>query len=325
MRRREFMAIVGGAAVAWPLAARAQKSAMPVIGFLRSSTLANSMQLVTAFRQGLKETGYVEGQNVVVEYRAAENQRERLKTMAADFVRRPVAVIVGNTAAAMAAKAATTTVPIVFATGADPVKVGFVTSLNRPGGNVTGVSFFATQLGGKRLDLLRQLVPSATTIAVLMNGKNAFSVAERKDVEAAAQAAGRKLVVVDVRADHDIEPAFATFVQRGAGALLVLGSGFMFSKRKRLVALAARHGLPASFDQRDYPVAGGMMSYGTSITAAYRQVGIHAGRILKGEKPADMPVVRSTKFEFVLNTTTAKALGLNVPVMVLAQADEIIE
>jgi putative ABC transport system substrate-binding protein len=298
---------------------------MPVIGFLRSASLADTTHLVTSFRQGLKDAGFIEGQNVALEYRSGENDRDRLTALVTEFIRRPVDVSVGNVVAAVAAKAATATVPIVFATGSDPVQDGLVTSLNRPGGNVTGVSFFAALLGAKRLELLCQLVPKATTIAVLVGPESSDSVAERREVQAAAQSLGQELVIVGVSSDRDIEPAFATFVQRGAGALLIVGGAFMFSNRERLVALAARHGLPTSFSVREFVTVGGLMSYGTSITDAYRQVGIYAGRILKGEKPADLPVMQSTKFEFVINLKTAKALGVEMPPTLLALADEVID
>jgi putative ABC transport system substrate-binding protein len=323
MERREFITLLGGAAV-WPLAARAQPT-MPVIGFLRSATLADAADLVAAFRHGLKEAGFVEGQNVAVEYRAGENDRDRLMALVTEFIRRPVNVIVGNVVAAVAAKAATATVPIVFATGSDPVQDGLVASLNRPGGNVTGVNFFAAVLGAKRLELLRQVVPKATTIAVLVGPESSDTVAERKEVQAAAQSLGLELVFVSVSSAQDIEPAFASFVQRGAGALLISGGAFMFSNRETLVALAAHHALPTSFSVREAVVAGGLMSYAPSITDAYRQVGIYAGRILKGEKPGDLPVLRSTKFEYVINLKTAKALGLQIPDKLLALADEVIE
>jgi putative ABC transport system substrate-binding protein len=295
---------------------------MPVIGFLRSSTLADATNLMAAFRQGLKETGYVEGQNVATEYRSAENDRDKLTALVSDFTRRPVAVIVGNVLVARVAKAATSTVPIVFATGSDPVKDGLVTSLNRPGGNVTGVSFFAATLGAKRLEQLRQLVPSATTIAVLATPDNPEDL---RDVEAAAQAFAQQLIVISATNASEIEAAFATFVQRGAGALITTSGAFTFSHREEIVALAARYTLPASYGLREFATAGGLMSYAASITDAYRQVGMYAGRILKGEKPGDLPVILSTKFEFVINLKTAKTLGLKVPLIMQMTADEVIE
>jgi putative tryptophan/tyrosine transport system substrate-binding protein len=325
VRRREFMALLGGAAAAWPVVARAQQPPMPVVGFLRSTSPADSTNFVTAFGQGLKEAGFVEGQNVVIEYRWAEGQNERLPALVADLIRRKVAVIVGAGVAMLAANAATTTVPIVFASGGDPVQDGLVASLNRPGGNVTGVVFTSSELGAKRLELLRQLVPKATTIAVLVNPHLPNTQRERSEVQAAAQAIGQQLLILDVSSDPEIETAFATFVQRGAGALLVGSGPFLFSNSERVVALAARHAIPAIYALREPVVASGLMSYGTSQSDAYRQVGIYAGRILKGEKPADLPVMQSTRFELVLNLKTAKTLGLEIPANLLALADEVIE
>ena len=326
MRRRDFVVgLFGGAAMAWARVSRAQQLSLPMIGFLRSSSLADSTILGTAFRNGLWETGFVDGQNVAIEYHYADNQFDRLPGLVANLIRQQAAVIVGNAAPALAAKAATTTVPIVFVTGGDPVEDGLVATMNRPGGNVTGVSFFGSVVGAKRLELLRQLVPSATTIAVLVNPDKANTEAERRDVQAAALAIGQRLIVLDASSVRDIETSFATFVQRGAGALLVGGGAFMNSNRERIIALAAGHALPTSYAQREFAVAGGLMSYGASITDAYRQVGVYAGRILKGEKPGDLPVMRSSKFEFLINLKTAKTLGLTVPLTLQAAADEVIE
>jgi putative ABC transport system substrate-binding protein len=325
MKRRDFITLLGGVALASPLAARAQQQPRPVIGFFRSSTAAGSEYLVVAFRQGLNETGFVDGRNVAIEYRWGDDQLERLPAMAAELVRRPVAAIVGNTPSALAAKAATSTVPIVFAIGDDPVRLGLVASLNRPGGNVTGVVFFNAELGAKRLQLLHQLAPKATAIAMLVNPGPPNTEVERTDVQAAAQSIGRQLVILDVSSDRDIETAFATFVERGVGALLCGTGAFLNSNRERVVALAERHRLPAIYAQREAGLAGGLMSYAPSITEAYRQAGIYTGRILKGEKPAELPVMQSTKFEFVFNLKTAKALGLDVPPTLLALADEVVE
>jgi putative ABC transport system substrate-binding protein len=291
MKRRAFITLLGGSAVAWPLATHAQQPALPVVGFLRSAPLADVAHFTSAFRQGLKQAGFDEGQNVVVEYRSAEGHTDRLPALVAELIRRPVAVIVADNNAALAAKAASTTVPIVFGSGGDPVRNGLVASLNRPGGNVTGVSFLGGVLGAKRLELLLQLVPAATKVAVLVNPGTPTTEAERKDVQAAAQKIGLQLIVADADSGRDIEAAFGTFVQRGAVALLVGSGPFLTSNRERLVALAARHALPAIYHQREIVVAGGLMSYGTSIADAYRQTGIYAARILKGEKPADLPVM----------------------------------
>jgi putative ABC transport system substrate-binding protein len=324
MKRRDFITLLGGAAT-WPVAARAQEPAMPVIGFLRSTSLADATDLVSAFRQGLKEAGFVEGQNVAIEFRSAEDHPDRLPALVADLLRRPAAVIVGNNNSALAAKAATTTIPIVFVSGSDPVQDGLVANFNRPGGNVTGLSFLGGVLAAKRLELLRHLVPNATTFAVLVNPGNPFTVVERTDLQAAALALGLQLIILYASSDRDFETAFAAFVQRGAGALFVGGGAFLFSNRERIVALAARNVLPASYDTRESVMAGGLMSYATSISDAYRQAGIYTGRILKGEKPGDLPVMQATKFELVINLKTAKTLGLGVPASLLAIADEVIE
>jgi putative ABC transport system substrate-binding protein len=273
----------------------------------------------------LKEAGFVEGQNAAIELYSGDNNPGRLSALIVGLVRRPVAVIVGNNDTAHAAKAETTTIPIVFATGGDPVRDGLVASLNRPGANITGAVFFAGALGAKRLELLRQLVPGASTIAMLVNPNTLVTEAERKEVQAAAQAIGQQLVTVDVGSDSEIDAAFATFVQRKAGAVLVGTGSFFNSHRERIVALAARHALPTSHSEREGVMAGGLMSYGSNIADTYRQAGIYTGRILKGEKPTDLPVVQSTKFELVLNLKTAKALGLEVPPTLLALADEVIE
>ena len=324
MRRREFITLIGGAA-AWPLTARAQQPAIPVIGFLRSTRAEGFENLAQAARKGLSESGYEVGRNVAIEYRWGDDQRDRLPALAAELIRMPVAVIVCNSVAAMAAKAVTTTVPIVFMTGSDPVRDGLVTSFNRPGGNVTGVSFLSSASIGKRLELIRQLVPGAATIAVLNDPRLNEGREERRDLEAAAQTVGQRLVVIEVTTDRDLEPAFATMVERKAGALLIGAGAFFAARRQRLAALAILHKLPTAQSQSEFAAAGGLMSYGTSQTDAYRQGGIYACRILKGEKPADLPVLQATKFEFVINLKTAKALGLAVPMHIHAAADEVIE
>jgi putative ABC transport system substrate-binding protein len=323
MRRRDFIAAIGGV-IGWPFAARAQQT-QPVVGFLRSATLADVPHIVTGFRDGLKEAGFTEGQNVTVEYRAAESDPARIKALAAEFVQRPVAVIVGDNVAALAAKAATSTIPIVFTSGGDPVRSGLVASLNRPGGNATGVSIFTGELGSKRLELLREVVPSAATIAVLLNPNTPTAAAERTALEAAAPKIGRQIVVLNAGNERDLEAAFATIAQRRLNALIVGASAFLNSSTAKIVEFGTRQRLPVMFFQRESAVAGGLVSYGTNLGDAYRQAGVYSGRILKGEKPGDLPVVRASKFEFVINLKTAQALGIEIHPQLLATADEVIE
>jgi len=325
LKRRVFLTLLGGAAVALPLAARAQQ-AMPVIGFLNSATLKGEAERLAAFRQGLKESGFVEGQNVVIEYRSAEGQFDRLPELAADLVRRQVNVLVANTtASALAAKPATSTLPIVFVTGGDPVELGLVGSLNRPGGNVTGVSFLVNKLMAKRLELLSELAPGTAAFGMLVDPNNPNAEADTKDAQAAAAALGRKLVVAKAGAESEIDAAVAALVQQRVSALLVGAHVLFFSRRDQLVALAARHAVAASYATREFVAAGGLMSYGPNQTDVYRLVGVYAGRILKVAKPAELPIERPVKFELVINLKTAKALGLDVPVHLQQLADEVIE
>jgi putative tryptophan/tyrosine transport system substrate-binding protein len=328
MKRREFITLIGGAVAAWPLAARAQQQAMPVIGFLQSASPGGFAFFVTAFRNGLKEAGYIEGQNVAVEYRWAEGQLERLPALVADLVSRQVAVIFADTRSTLIAKAATTTIPIVFTTGGDPVKLGFVTSLNQPGGNITGASFLTAAVAGKRLELLRELIPTATVVDYLVNPDSALGQPEIADAEAAARTHGLKLQVVnvvDARGEYDFDQAFAKIGQHRPDALFVGGDPIFLFRRHQLVPLVARHAVPAIYNQREYALAGGLMSYGTSISDAGRQAGIYVGRILKGEKPGDLPVTQSARFELVINLNTAKTLNLKVPLTLQVAADEVIE
>ena len=325
MKRREFITLLGGAAAAWPLVARAQQGALPVIGFLRSTPAEPFANIVAAFRQGLNETGFIEGQNVAVDHRWADNQLHRLPGLAADLVRRQVAVIVGNGPAVEAARSATTTIPIVFVIGDDPVTQGLVTSLNRPGGNLTGLTFFGNRLSAKRLEMLLELVPGARVVAVLIDPNFSSSATELREVEEAGRTVERKIVAVKAGNEREFDGAFTRIVQAGAGALVVCGSPSFSSEIRTLVALAARHAIPTIYDIRDYAVAGGLISYSASFTGAYRQAGVYAGRILKGAKPSELPVLQPTKFELVINLPTAKALGLTVPDKLLVAADEVIE
>jgi putative ABC transport system substrate-binding protein len=327
VRRREFITLVGGtAAAAWPLAARAQQPAMPVVGFLSSSAPVDRARYLTAFRQGLREPGYLEGQNVAIEYRWAQDQADRLPDLAADLVRRQVTVIAAHdTPSSIVAKAATTTIPIVFATGGDPVKLGLVASLNRPGSNVTGVTFVTAELGAKQLGLLHELQPGAVRVGVLVDPNFALTQSFVSDVQAAALSIGKQIEVLEAPTGRDIDTAFASLAQKPIDALSVGPGPLLDNRRVQLATLAAYHRVPAIYPLRVFAEAGGLMSYGTSITDAYRQAGVYTGRILKGEKPADLPVMQSIKFEFVINLNTARAFGLTFPPGLLAIADEVIE
>lgn len=326
MRRRDFLAGVSAAAT-WPLVARAQQAAMPVIGFLSTGSPGSDAVRLVAVRQGLMEAGYAEGRNFAFDYRWAEDQYERLPALAAELVRREVAVIVtlGGTTSTVAAKSATATIPIVFVTGADPVKLGLVASLNRPGSNITGVSFLVNTLVAKQFEVLHETVPKTALIGYLVNPTYANAEADTINMLAAAEAVGQKVLVVQAHTDRELEAAFVTLIQQRAGALVVGADPFFFNRRDKLVELAARQQLPAIYFLREFASAGGLMSYGTSITEAYRIVGLYAGRILKGEKPAELPVQQSTKVELIVNLKTAKALGLTVPTQIVARADEVIE
>jgi putative tryptophan/tyrosine transport system substrate-binding protein len=327
MRRREFIAVLSGAAAAWPLGARAQQPAMPVIGYLYEGSAEPTAQLLAAFRKGLSETGYVEGRNVTIELRWAQGQYDRLPELAAELVRRRVAVIVapGGMPAALAAQAATTTIPIVFGTGGDPERTGLVASLNRPGGNVTGVSAMNVELTAKRFGLLHELLPEAARFAVLVNPNSPLTESAITDLRAAASSIGRELEVLTANTNHDINAAFATLVQKRADALFINGDAFFTSRVVQLATLAVHHRVPAIYSVREFVAVGGLISYGASFADMFRQVGIYTGRILRGEKPAELPVLQATKFELVINAQTARMLGLTVPEKLLVAADEVIE
>ena len=325
MTRRAFITLLGSAA-AWPLAARAQQPTVPVIGFLNGGVRDKFVPMVTAFRRGLSEQGYEDGRNVAIEYRWAEGQFDRLPAMAADLVGRNATVIVAfGPPAALAAKAATSTIPIVFVTGFDPVKAGLVASLNRPRGNVTGVHLFLIGLEGKRLGLLRELVPQAALIGLLLNPRSPDSAGQLKALQEAARAVGQQIFVVEVGSDSEFDTAFAALVQRQVGALIIAADIFFTSRRERIVALAAHYAIPTIYELREYAVAGGLASYGTNLLDGYYQNGVYVGRILKGAKAADLPVMQSTKFEFVINLKTARALGVKISDNLLSLADEVIE
>jgi ABC-type uncharacterized transport system substrate-binding protein len=326
MKRREFITLLGGAAAAWPLAARAQQPALPVVGYLNSAREQQYTHLTALFRQGLAEGGYTEGRNVAVEYRWAEGDYERLPALAADLVKRNVAVIVAHgPPAAKAAKAATSTIPIVFTSGDDPIRTGLVSSINRPGGNVTGVTLVVSQVLTKRVEILHELLPKAGVMAVLVNPNSTLHDVDRQEAAIAARTIGVAMHVLDAAADSDLDRAFAAVAERRVGALAVGADPFFNTRREKIVGLAAQHRIPTMFPFREFPVAGGLMSYGTNLVFGYHASALYAARILKGDKSADLPVQQPTKFEFVINMKTAQALGLEVPPMLLARADEVIE
>jgi ABC-type uncharacterized transport system substrate-binding protein len=326
MKRREFISLLGGAA-AWPLAVRAQQPLMPVIGLLGTASAAEWTDLVAAFRQGLGQTGFFEGQNLRAEYLWADGQFDRLPALAAELVQHQVAVIVttGSANSTRAAKVATATIPIVFVIGTDPVKLGLVASFNRPGGNMTGVSWLAAALGAKQLELVTDLLPNATMIAMLVNPDNTVSESELKEVQEVSRARGREIFGLRASSEREIDAAFATLIRQRVGALLVSSDSLFFARRDQLVTLAARHAVPAIYPVREYAAAGGLMSYGTRLSDAYRQVGVYTGRILKGEKPGDLPIVQASKVELVVNLKTAKSLGITLPLTLLGRTDEVIE
>jgi len=327
MKRREFLGVLGSAAATLPRAAHATQPAIPVIGFISARTVKDSEFVVAAFRRGLNESGFIEGKNVTIEFRWAENRYDQLPALAAELARRPVAVIaaISGTPTALAAKAATATIPIVFAIGGEPVTPGLVTSLNRPGGNITGASFFASALGTKRLEMLRELLPTAAILGVLVNPSNPSSVLERENVEAAARAIGQQIKVINASTEDHLDAAFATSAENRAGALLVTGDPFFFRHRVKLVALAARNRLPTIYFLPEFAEVGGLMSYGPNQSDTYHQAGIYVGRVLKGEKPGDLPVMLPTRFQLTLNLKTARALGLKIPPTLLIRADKLIE
>ena len=325
MRRRDFIKITAGSVAIWPLAARAQQAALPVIGYLNSASPDAFAALFRGFTKGLAETGYVEGRNVAIEYRWAENQYDRLPTLAEDLVRRRVAVIVANPPAALPAKAATSTIPIVFLSALNPVEIGLVASLNRPGGNVTGVSTLNVELLSKRVDLLRELIPTATVVGALINPTSSAAGPQAKDLQEVSRKLGLQIPILHARTESDLDSAFATLAQMRAAGLVIAGDPFFTTKSDRLAALALRYAVPAIYQYHPFAAAGGLMSYGANLTEQNRLAGIYTGRILKGEKPADLPVQQSTEVELIINLKTAKALGLTIPIPLLGRADEVIE